>query len=92
MSSRFLVQTIAFQFDGQACFPAPTWLCPGPGAQQRGWEARSHPQPRAAQRAWRGWRAPDLPRREHQGTLIASDDGNSSIQQAGLRLAAGEAS
>jgi hypothetical protein len=28
-------------------------------------------EPRAAQRAWRGWRAPDLPRREHQGTLIA---------------------
>ncbi len=44
----------------------------GHGAQRRGWEERSHPQPRAARpcaRAWRGWRAPDLPRNEHRGTL-----------------------
>jgi hypothetical protein len=32
-----------------------------------GWEQRSHQQPRAAPRAWRGWRAPDLPRSEHRG-------------------------
>ena len=39
------------------------------------WEERSHPEPRAARsfaRAWRGWRAPDLPRSEHRGTLRTS--------------------
>ena len=42
------------------------------GAQRRGWEKRSRPQPRAAPtsaRAWRGRRAPDLPWSEHPGTL-----------------------
>jgi hypothetical protein len=42
---------------------------PRRGAQRRGWEERSHPEPRAA---WRGWRAPDLPRSEHRGTLNLS--------------------
>jgi hypothetical protein len=75
ISSRQSCPNACFPVRRAACFPVPTWPCPGPGAQQRGWEARSHPQPRAAQRAWRGWRAPDLPRREHQGTLVASCDG-----------------
>jgi len=42
------------------------------GAQRRGWEGRSRPQPRAAPargRARRGRRAPDLPRSEHRGRL-----------------------
>jgi len=41
------------------------------------WEERSHPQPRTARccaRAWRGWRAPDLPRSEHRGTLPPVED------------------
>ena len=64
----------AFLFDQRACFPAPTWRCRGRGAQRRGWEERSHPEPRASAlaRAWRGWRAPDLPRSEHRGTLDSS--------------------
>ena len=65
----------AFLFDRRACFPVPTWQYPGHGAQRRRWEERSHPQPRAARpiaRAWRGWRAPDLLRSEHRGTLITS--------------------
>jgi hypothetical protein len=33
------------------------------------WEERSHPQPRAARCCERAWRAPDLPRSEHRGTL-----------------------
>ncbi len=36
-------------------------------------EERSHPEPRAAPssaRAWRGWRAPDLPRSEHRGKMV----------------------
>ena len=37
----------AFQFDRRACFPVPTWRHKGRGAQRRGWEARSHPEPRA---------------------------------------------
>ena len=60
---------------GTACFPVPTWQRPSHGAQRRGWEERSHPEPRAARlsaRAWRGWRAPDLLRSEHRGTLITS--------------------
>ena len=39
------------------------------------WEEQSHPEPRAARsfaRAWRGWRAPDLPRSEHRSTLGTS--------------------
>ena len=38
----------AFRFDRRACFPVPTWQRPSHGAQRRRWEARSHPQPRAA--------------------------------------------
>ena len=65
----------AFRFDRQTCFPVPTWQCPRRGAQRRGWEERSHPEPRAERlgaRAWRGWRAPDLPRSEHRGILSIS--------------------
>src|SRR3954466_3459414 len=36
----------AFRFDLRACFPVPTWHCPGRGAQRRGWEERSHAQHR----------------------------------------------
>ena len=42
------------------------------GAQRRGREEHSRPEPRtapASARAWRGRRAPDLPRSEHHGTL-----------------------
>src|SRR5450432_3028494 len=65
----------AFRFDRRACFPVPTWQRPGHGAQRRGREERSHPEPRTARfgaRAWRGWRAPDLPGSEHLGTLNTS--------------------
>jgi hypothetical protein len=65
----------AFLFDRRACFPVPTWRRQSRSAQRRGWEERSHPEPRAARsfaRAWRGWRAPDLPRSEHRGTLRTS--------------------
>ena len=65
----------AFRFDRRACFPVPTWQRPSHGAQRRRREEQSHPQPRAARpcaRAWRGWRAPDLLRSEHRGTLITS--------------------
>ena len=65
----------AFLFDRRACFPVPTWRRQSRGAQPRGWEERSHPEPGAARccaRAWRGWRAPDLPRSEHRGTLRTS--------------------
>lgn len=47
----------------------------GAWASKKTKEERSHPQPRAARpfaRAWRGWRAPDLPRSEHRGTLCPS--------------------
>ncbi len=50
----------------------PDLPTPGRGAQRRGWEEQSHPEPRAAPQAWRGWRAPDLPRSEHRGTLGSS--------------------
>ena len=65
----------AFLFDRRACFPAPTWRRSSHGAQRRGREERSHPEPRTARpfaRAWRGWRASDLPRSEHRGTLRTS--------------------
>ena len=48
---------------------------PATERNERDGEERSHPQPRAARsraRAWRGWRAPDLLRSEHRGTLITS--------------------
>jgi hypothetical protein len=45
------------------------------GGDGRRTAIRSHAQPRAAQRAWRGWRAPDLPRSEHQGSLTARRGG-----------------
>jgi len=35
---------------------------------------RSHAQRAVAPRAWRGWRAPDLPRSEHRGTLPPVED------------------
>jgi hypothetical protein len=50
----------------------PDLPTPRRGAQRRGWEERSHPQPPAAPRAWRGWRAPDLPRSEHRGIFSLS--------------------
>jgi putative transposase len=59
----------ALWFDGWTCSLVPTWRPRGHGAQQRRWEARSRPQPRAAERAWRGGRAPHLRRREHRGSL-----------------------
>ncbi len=65
----------AFRFDRQICFPVPTWQRPSRGAQRRRREEQSHPEPRAERpgaRAWRGWRAPDLLRSEHRGTLITS--------------------
>ena len=65
----------AFWFDRRACFLVPTWQRPSRGAQRRRWEEQSHPQPRAERpgaRAWRGWRAPDLLRSEHRGTLGTS--------------------
>ena len=46
-------------------------------AQRRSREERSNPQPRAARsfaRAWRGLRAPDLDRREHDATLVVGRD------------------
>ena len=50
----------------------PDLAMPRRGAQRRRWEEQSHPQPRAAPRAWRGWRAPDLLRSEHRGILSTS--------------------
>ena len=41
----------------------------GAWAAKSGPREHSHPEPRAAPRAWRGWRAPDLPRSEHRGIL-----------------------
>ena len=38
------------------------------------WEERSHPQPRTARCCARAWRAPDLPRSEHRGTLPPVED------------------
>ena len=70
---RFYTAGPAFQFDRQTCFPAPTWQHLRHGAQRRRWEERSHPEPRAVRhgaRAWRGWRAPDLARSEHRGSLV----------------------
>jgi hypothetical protein len=59
----------AFRFDRRTCFPVPTWQRPRHGAQRRGREEQSHPEPRAAPRAWR---APDLPRSEHRSILSIS--------------------
>jgi hypothetical protein len=42
------------------------------GAQRRGKEERSHPEPRAAPASARAWRAPDLLRSEHRGTITVS--------------------
>jgi hypothetical protein len=60
---------------GKPAFPSRPGA-PNPRRAAEGdWEERSHPQPRAAcscTRAWRGWRAPDLPRCEHRGTLPPS--------------------
>ena len=44
--SRRVTLNPAFRFDLRACFPVPTWHCPGHGAQRRGWEERSHAQQR----------------------------------------------
>src|SRR4051794_20092858 len=57
----------AFRFDRHTCFPAPTWQrsatarSGGAWAREERTKGRSHPEPRAASRAWRGWRAPDRP-------------------------------
>ena len=65
----------AFRFGQGACFPVPASQCVSHGAQRRGREEHSRPEPRtapASARAWRGRRAPDLPRSEHHGTLQVS--------------------
>ena len=68
----------AFRFDQRACFPVPTWQRPIHGAERRGLdreadqEERSHKQPSATRSCVRAWRAPDLPRSEHRGTLTTS--------------------
>jgi hypothetical protein len=64
----------AFLFDRQACFPVPTWRRPGHGAQRRGSGGAEPPAATHSElcaRAWRGWRAPDLPRSEHRDILPA---------------------
>jgi hypothetical protein len=63
----------AFLFDWRACFPAPTSRRRGRGAQRRGWEERSHPEPRAAALAREHGEDGEhrtFPRSEHSGTLI----------------------
>ena len=62
----------SFPVRSEGLLSRPDLDCRCHGAQRRGWEEHSHPEPRAARacaRAWRGWRAPALPRSEHRGTL-----------------------
>jgi hypothetical protein len=62
----------AFLFDRRSSIPVPTRHRRSRCAQWRGREERSHPEPRAARSFARAWRAPDLPRSEHRGTLRTS--------------------
>jgi hypothetical protein len=55
--------------------PIPTCQCPGHRAQRRGWDEWSRPEPRIAQRAWRGWQASDLPA---VSTVASSGSGGGS--------------
>jgi hypothetical protein len=78
-SARRIVNRVApqtrFPVRSVTLLSRPDLAPPGRGAQRRGREERSRPEPRAARsfaRAWRGWRAPDLPRSEHRGTLRIS--------------------
>ena len=60
---------------GEPAFPSRPGAARATARNGGDWEERSHPEPRAARsfaRAWRGWRAPDLPRSEHRGTLRTS--------------------
>jgi hypothetical protein len=81
----------AFRGVTQAGFPVrsasllsrPDLALPQAAARSGGdWEERSHPEPRAARsfaRAWRGWRAPDLPRSEHRAHSCRSRTGRRRI-------------
>ena len=62
---------------GEPAFPSRPGVAQVTARSGGDWEERSHPQPRTARccaRAWRGWRAPDLPRSEHRGTLPPVED------------------
>ena len=62
---------------GEPAFPSRPGAAQATARSGGDWEERSHPQPRTARccaRAWRGWRAPDLPRSEHRGTLPPVED------------------
>ena len=62
---------------GEPAFPSRPGAAQVTARSGGDWEERSHPQPRTARccaRAWRGWRAPDLPRSEHRGTLPPVED------------------
>jgi hypothetical protein len=62
---------------GDPAFPSRPGAAQATARSGGDWEERSHPQPRTARccaRAWRGWRAPDLPRSEHRGTLSPVED------------------
>ena len=62
---------------GEPAFPSRPGAARAAARNGGDWEERSHPEPRAARsfaRAWRGWRAPDLPRSEHRGTLPPVED------------------
>src|SRR4051812_31044822 len=54
-----------------AITPCPDLTMPSAWRATEGMGGAQHPQPRAATRAWRGWRAPHLPRNEHQGIVSA---------------------
>ena len=62
---------------GEPAFPSRPGAAQPRRVAEGIWEERSHPEPRAARsfaRAWRGWRAPDLPRSKHRGTLLPVED------------------
>jgi hypothetical protein len=62
---------------GEPAFPSRPGAAQATARNGGDWEERSHPQPHTARscaRAWRGWRAPDLPRSEHRGTLPPVED------------------
>ena len=65
----------AFQFDQAPAFPSRPGSARATArnaGEGRSGATRSHAQRALRARAWRGWRAPDLPRSEHRGTLITS--------------------
>ena len=72
---RGVIQT-GFPVRSASLLSRPDLALPQATARSGGdWEEQSHPEPRAARsfaRAWRGWRAPDLPRSEHRGMLRIS--------------------